>query len=205
MKSPTPTKRSITDQGDAAGDLPLADEASSSDDPSASGNLDKIRDILFGEQARNHERRFAQLEQHLIREASDLRADLKRRFEALETYIKKEVDAVMGRLTHEQETRSEAVTKLAQELKGLAAHLGDTTRELEAQTAEAHARFQQQLTDRTNDLATDVRVRYAEVTSALDRAVQDLRAAKADRSAIAAVLLDASKRLVEDHSSSSQT
>ncbi len=64
-------------------------EVTHSDDLSASGNLDKIRDILFGAQAREHERRFAQLEQHLIREAADLRNDLKRRFETLEGYIKK--------------------------------------------------------------------------------------------------------------------
>ena len=37
------------------------------DDPSASENLDKIRDILFGAQAREQDRRFALLEQHLIR------------------------------------------------------------------------------------------------------------------------------------------
>lgn len=64
----------------------------------ASGNLDKIRDSLFGTQACDRERRFAQLEQHLIREATDLRIDLKCRFDSLETGIKKEVDALTASL-----------------------------------------------------------------------------------------------------------
>jgi hypothetical protein len=106
------------------------------DDRSASGNLDKIRDILFGAQAREHDRRFAQLEQHLIREASDLRNDLKRRFEGLELYIKKEVEALTSRLTKEQEVRGESVTNLTQDLTQLATTLEDKARLLDMQATQ---------------------------------------------------------------------
>jgi NTP pyrophosphatase (non-canonical NTP hydrolase) len=168
------------------------------DDRSASGNLDKIRDILFGAQAREHERHFAQLEQHLIREASDLRNDLKRRFETLESYIKKEVDALTSRLTKEQEVRGESVTSLTQELTQLAATLENRARQLEMQAAQAQTHVLQQLTERTSELATDVRTRHAEATSALKQAVHDLRAEKTDRAALAAILMEASKRLSDD-------
>jgi len=171
---------------------------SHSDEPSASGNLDKIRDILFGQQAREHDRRFAQLEQHLIREATDLRNDLKRRFESLEVYIKKEVDALTSRLTKEQEIRGDSVTKLTQELTQLAATLDSKARHLESQAAQTQTHFMQQLTERTTELASDVRVRHAEATSALNQAVHELRAEKTDRSTLAAILLEASKRLSSD-------
>ena len=161
------------------------------DDRSASGNLDKIRDILFGAQAREHDRRFAQLEQHLIREASDLRNDLKRRFESLELYIKKEVEALTSRLTKEQEVRGESVTKLATTLE-------DKARLLDMQATQAQAHVLQQLTERTSELATDVRARHAEATSALNQAVHDLRAEKTDRATLAAILLEASQRLSSD-------
>lgn len=165
------------------------------DDRSASGNLDKIRDILFGAQAREHDRRFAQLEQHLIREASDLRTDLKRRFESLELYIKKEVEALTSRLTKEQEVRGESVTNLTQDLTQLAATLEDKARLLDMQATQAQAHVLQQLTERTSELATDVRARHAEATSALNQAVHDLRAEKTDRATLAAILLEASQRL----------
>lgn len=198
MKSSASTDHVRTDEGGSAADRRGVRETSLPDDPSASGNLDKIRDILFGEQARNHDRRFAQLEQHLIREASDLRSDLKRRFDELETYIKNEVNAVMERLTHEQETRSDAVTKLAQELNALASTLTHTARQLDEKAVEGQARLQQQLVKRTDELVTDVQSRHAEITLALDRAVQDLQTAKADRAALAAILLEASKRLAAE-------
>jgi len=175
------------------------------DDPSASGNLDKIRDILFGAQAREHERRFAQLEQHLIREATDLRNDLKRRFDTLEGYIKKEIDALTSRLTREQEVRGESVTSLAQELTHLAAALEEKARQLEMQAAQARTHVLQQLTERTSELATDVRARHAEATSALKQAVHDLRAEKTDRMTLAAILMEASKRLSNDDANSVRT
>ncbi|MGB4068439.1 MAG: hypothetical protein WBK08_10455 [Nitrospira sp.] len=168
------------------------------DDRSASGNLDKIRDILFGAQAQEHNRRFAQLEQHLIREASDLRNDLKRRFESLERYIKKEVDVLTSRLTKEQEVRGESVTNLTQDLTQLAATLEDKARLLDMQATQVQAHVLQQLTERTSELATDVRDRHAEAASALNQAVHDLRAEKTDRATLAAILLEASQRLSDE-------
>ncbi len=168
------------------------------DDRSASGNLDKIRDILFGAQAQEHDRRFAQLEQHLIREASDLRNDLKRRFESLELYIKKEVEVLTSRLTKEQEVRGESVTNLTQDLAQLATTLEDKARLLDRQTTQVQAHVLQQLTERTSELAIDVRARHAEATSALNQAVHDLRAEKTDRATLAAILLEASQRLSSD-------
>ena len=44
------------------------------------GNVDKIRDILFGSQMRDYETRFARLEETLSKEASELRESTRRRF-----------------------------------------------------------------------------------------------------------------------------
>ena len=197
MTPPVTSDQSRVAQGDSTADRRKADQVLQ-DDPSASGNLDKIRDILFGAQAREHERRFAQLEQHLIREATDLRTDLKRRFEGLELYIKREVDALTSRLTNEQEVRGESVTKLTKDLTQLASTLEEKASQLETQAAQAQTHFMQQLTERASELATDIRTRHAEATSALDRAVHDLRAEKTDRATLAAVLMEASKRLADE-------
>lgn len=185
-------------------DLMRDGDISQSDEPSASGNLDKIRDILFGEQAREHDRRFAQLEQHLLREADALRNDLKRRFDSLEGYIKKEVDTLTSRLTKEQDVRGESVTKLTDDLTRLAASLEAKARQLEQQSSQAQSHVLQRLTERTNELADDVRARHAETTSALEGAVRNLRAEKTDRAALAAILLEAAQRLSTSEAPSPQ-
>jgi len=175
-----------------------ANEYADREDPTASGNLDKIREILFGAQARDHERRFAQLEQELRQEASDLRADLKRRFDILEGYIKQEVDNLSTKLTQEQELRGGAVRNLSQDLLQLTTALDHKTRHLEGQTVQAQRDLHQQFTARAAELATDIRTCQQDVSAALHQAVQELRAEKTGRRALAAILMEASKRLSED-------
>ena len=198
MSRSTATDQSVVTHRSLAESSAREGVVSQPDDPSASGNLDKIRDILFGAQSREQDRRFAQLEQHLLREATDLRNDLRRRFESLEMYIKKEVDTLANRLTNEETARVASDTKLTDELVALATTLEEKSHQLEKQASQAQSHVLQQLTERTNELATDVRARHAESASALDRAIRDLRAEKTDRAALATILLEASQRL-SDH------
>ena len=61
-------------------------------------NLEKIRDILFGAQAADFEKKFARLEERLLKETADSRAETKKRFDSLETFIRKEVESLAERL-----------------------------------------------------------------------------------------------------------
>jgi ATP-dependent Clp protease ATP-binding subunit ClpA len=204
MSRSTPTDQSVeAHQGQTEHPL-QKDESAHSDDPSASGNLEKIRDILFGAQAREHDRRFAQLEQHLLREATDLRNDLKRRFESLELYIKKEVESLTNRLSKEQDLRGESVTRLTQDLTHLAATLEEKARRLEQQVTQSQSHVLQQLTERTNELAEEARARHAETKSAIEGAVRDLRAEKTDRATLAGILMEAAQRLSKGEAPSSR-
>ena len=63
----------------------------------AGGNVDKIRDILFGSQMRDYEARFARLEETLVKETVEIRETSRRRFEQLESYIKREFETVQAR------------------------------------------------------------------------------------------------------------
>src|SRR5262249_16873637 len=103
-----------------------ADPASPAAKPDAAGgaNLDKVRDILFGTHMREVERRFARLEERLIKDTNALKDNVKRRLDALESYIRQETEALAGQLKSEHEDRSESDERSSQELK-------DTARALE--------------------------------------------------------------------------
>src|SRR5262245_5515000 len=75
---------------------------------SGGGNVDKIRDILFGSQMRDYEIRFARLEETVVKETSELRDSSRRRFDQLEQYIKREFETLESRLKAEREERSDA-------------------------------------------------------------------------------------------------
>jgi len=74
-----------------AGNGSAARKAAAEAEAAGGGNLEKIRDILFGAQVHDFEKRFARLEERLMKETSDARAETRKRFEALESFIKKEI------------------------------------------------------------------------------------------------------------------
>jgi hypothetical protein len=164
-------------------------------DQMASGNLDKIRDILFGAQARDYERKFATLEEQLLKESADLRNDLKRRFDSLELYIKKEVEAITERVNTEQTGRVDALKDLSGELKDLAKGIGKKTSQLEEQASKAQRDILQQILDQSKNLSEEIHAHHKELSAAQNQAVQQLRTEKTDRAALAALFMEASMRL----------
>ena len=164
-------------------------------DQMASGNLDKIRDILFGAQARDYERKFATLEEQLLKESADLRNDLKRRFDSLELYMKKEVEAVTERVKTEQTGRVDSLKELSCELRDLAKGIEKKTSQLEEQASKAQRDILQQILDQSKNLSEEIQEHHKELSAAQDQAVQQLRTEKTDRAALAALFMEASMRL----------
>src|SRR5215470_17649691 len=55
-------------------------------------NVDKIRDILFGSQMRDYEKRFARLEENVNKAVDSLREDVAKRFDTLSGYVQQETE-----------------------------------------------------------------------------------------------------------------
>jgi len=159
------------------------------------GNLDKIRDILFGPQARDYDRRLARLEERLVKEAVDLRADLKTRYDALELYIKKEVAALGDRLTTEHNERAESGRKFTYDMKEMGEHFEKKTAQLAEQASLNQRELREQILERFRTLSDDLRQKSTELSASLERHMQELRVEKTDRAALAALFAEVAMRL----------
>src|SRR5436190_16862381 len=84
---------------------------------SGAGNVDKIRDILFGTQMRDYDTRFSRLEETVAKETAEIRDSSRRRLDQLEQYIKREFEALELRIKAEREERAEAGSQSSRELK----------------------------------------------------------------------------------------
>jgi DNA anti-recombination protein RmuC len=80
-------------------------------------NVDKIRDILFGSQSRDFDRRFGDLDGRLNELAATFKADLDKRFSALESYARREFEKLTERLKVEQSERFEELKTLEREVR----------------------------------------------------------------------------------------
>lgn len=161
-------------------------------------NLEKIRDILFGAQVHDFEKRFARLEERLLKETSDARAETKKRFDSLESFIRKELESLGDRLKSEQEERTEAVKEITRELRDSARSLDKRIAQLDEVTTKNQRELRQQVLDQSKALTEEIRVRNRETMTALSKEIAVLRVGKTDRAALAGLLTDLAVRLTND-------
>ena len=162
------------------------------------GNIDRIRDIIFGNQMRDYEKRFTRLEERLLKESADLREDVKRRFDQLDQYTRNEVDALSERLKSENASRGASLTELTRELRDLAKNTEKKTTQLDEQTIKNARELRQQLLDQARQLSDDLRQRFDDLAAIVEHEASELRDDKTDRAALAALFTEMAMRLTNE-------
>jgi seryl-tRNA synthetase len=164
-------------------------------DEAADGNIDKVRDILFGGQMRDYERRFARLEERLVQETAELKDEVRKRLAALDEFIRKEAESLADRIKTEQEERSDATKDLAREQREAAKALEKKAGQLDDALGRAQRELRQQILDLHQRMTDDLRQKTDDVLSRISREAGELRADKADRATLAALLTEMAMRL----------
>ena len=167
-------------------------------DPAAGASLDKVRDILFGVQMRELDRRFARLEERLVKETSELKEDVKRRLDALESYARRENETLAEQITKEQTARTDAGLELSREINDTAKSFERRTAALDEQLSRSQRESRQQLLEQYQRLSDDIRTKVDDVLATLAREAQELRSDKADRAVLASLLSEMAMRLTND-------
>jgi uncharacterized protein YydD (DUF2326 family) len=174
--------------------LPAVHEAAT--EPAA-GNIDKIRDILFGSNMRDYEQRFARLEEALKKESSDLRETTRRHLEALESFVHKELAALEVRLNIERDERSESHSRLAADLSSASGSIFRKIGDLENHEAQAKREIRNDLLQQNKELTDAIRAKGEELIALLERRAQELQHAKTDRAALAGLFNEVALRLTD--------
>jgi len=206
---PVKKRRSIVDpmtdsdgSRQPAGQTETAPEAARSrpaqSDDISSGNVDKIRDILFGSQMRDYEGRFLRLEERVDRDLAEIRETSRKRFDNLEMFVKRELETLQSRLKAERDERSEGARVLSRDLKELADLLGKRIAELDDQVAESHGQIRADILQQSKDLSEEMQHKQDEIGGALERRFQQLRSDKTDRAMLADLLVEVAMRLKDE-------
>lgn len=158
-------------------------------------NVDKIRDILFGSQMREYDKRFTRLEERLTIQAEKLRDDLKKQIDSFETFMKSELDSLNQRLKSEKTERSDSIKDAARDSKELMKSLEKKLAQIEDVTAEAMGEMRKSILDQSKTLTNDIEQRHKQLAESFNRDVQTLTAEKTDRRALADLLTEVALRL----------
>lgn len=168
------------------------------EDDLQSGNIDKVRDILFGGQMREYERRFSRLEERLAQDTAEMKDEVRRRLAALESFVRQESESLAARLTSEHEERTDVTRDLAQDVRAQAKAFEKKAGQLDDQIGRVQRDLRQQLLDVQKSLDDELRRKVEDVLGRLARESRELRADKADRATIAALLTEMAMRLTND-------
>ncbi len=161
-------------------------------------NVDKIRDILFGNQMRDYERKFTRLEERIMKEVTRLREESDKRFDDLETYLNKEVESISVRLNNEQKARSESEKLLGDEMSKSFKVLEQKLTDMDNQFSDTTRELRQQILDQSKILSAEIGKKYDETNQTLERSAEELREEKMDRTALSSLLTELAIRISDN-------
>lgn len=162
---------------------------------SEAGNVMKIREILFGSQMRDYEKRIVSLENRLIKETRNLREDIMKRVDGLETYCKEEIAAQQQRSKVEKGERTEADKELSLQLKEMGKAIEKRQGQIEEQAIQAQSEFRSRILEQSKNLSAEIDSTRRDITSTLDQAVRTLHDEKTDRHQLGDLLTEFGMRL----------
>jgi DNA repair exonuclease SbcCD ATPase subunit len=158
-------------------------------------SIEQIRDILFGAQIRDFEKRFARVEQRLIKEITSLKDESRKRFDSLESYIGKEVESLSDRLKAEQDKRTESVKELSGQLKDTNKLLEKRAGKLDDQLGKSSRELRQQILEQYKNLSDEIQQKHEETSVMLEQLAQELRAEKVDLATLSELFAEIALRL----------
>src|ERR1700733_6102721 len=168
---------------------------SNSKENAEGANVDKIRDILFGSQMRDYEKRFVRLEDTVTKALDTLREDMTKRLDTLGSCIRQEVDSLSTRLKSEKSERTEAFKEISREIKDGGKVIEKKLSQLEEQMSDGQGELRAKLLEHSKAVSSEIDKLRRDTAAALNREVDVLRDEKTDRAALADLFTEFSLRL----------
>ena len=166
--------------------------------PGPTENVDRIREILFGSQMREYGQRFAQLEERLLRETSELKNEVRRRVDSLEAYARQELGCLSDRQNTERAERADAVDRVARDLIESTRALERRLVQSDEQMSKDLRELRQTMMDRDRSLSDELTQCVGKLEMLQNRRMEDLRTSTVDRQALANLLGEVALRIRGD-------
>lgn len=162
------------------------------------GNLDKIRDILFGGYIRDYEKRFRRLEERLNQEGIQLRDELLQRVKSLEDLLVSETETLSDKAKLERQERYETQQDLVREINVLKTDVNNRFTQLDEQFSKDIKQLRQHFQSQFQELTVQLRQQKDNLTLLIKQELEQLKEEKLDRNDLAAFFTEFALRLNKD-------
>jgi uncharacterized coiled-coil protein SlyX len=186
---------SIDPQSALAAQVVLASQGNGAGETSG---VDKMRELLFGNQMQDYDKRFSILEERFQQRMRDLEAESSRGLGNLETTIKKQLESVAGQFREEKDLRADADKELERSLRDHTQALEKRLAQVSDQLARQDRDFTDRLSHEVQGLREEMRRRQDDMRATTERMFAELSNVKTDRNLLAGLFVEIAKCLNQD-------
>jgi len=162
------------------------------------GNVDQIRDIIFGSQMRDYEQRFSRLEERVLNEADSLRNETNIRLDALEDYIKQEINSLVDQIGNERGEREDDTRHLASELSKNTLDTDKKLSQVQDKLTQSAGDSREAMLEQSKTLLKEIQTVRTSLTEQVNKSTDELADSKTDRKALADMFIEVAMRLNGD-------
>jgi chromosome segregation ATPase len=160
--------------------------------------VDKIRDLLFGNQMQDYDRRFSKLEDRLSQRFKDVESEAKRNLETHESNAKKQVESLAAQLRSEKDARAEADKEIDRNLREHNQALEKQVRALSDQLSELERDVADRLSRSDHLLREEIKQKNESMQMLMEKMFSDLSNVKTDRNLLAGLFVEVAKCINQD-------
>lgn len=160
--------------------------------------VDKIRDLLFGNQMQDYDRRFSKLEERVLQRFKDVESEAKRNLEMYELNAKKQIDSLAGQLRNEKDSRADADKEIDRNLREQNQALEKQVRALSDQLSELERDVSDRINRNDHSLREEIKQKNEGVQMLIEKMFADLSNVKTDRNLLAGLFVEVAKALNQD-------
>lgn len=160
--------------------------------------VDKIRELLFGNQMQDYDRRFSVLEDRFTQKMREQVGESSRNLGSVEALIKKQVESIAGQVRQEQELRAEGDKELGRTLREQIQGLEKRIGQMSDQLAGFEREFPERLGAEAQALREEMRKRNEDSHTTIERMFAELSNVKTDRNLLAGLFVEVARCLKQD-------
>lgn len=160
--------------------------------------VDKIRDLLFGNQMQDYDRRFSLLEERFLQRLREIESETARNLSSLESNAKKQMESFAAELREEKDLRIDA----DKEIERMEREHNDTVERRLRSTSDQLSRFEREQNDRltqeVQSLREEIKRRNEDIRRTIEKMFAELNGVKTDRNLLASLFVEVARCLNQD-------
>jgi chromosome segregation ATPase len=160
--------------------------------------VDKIRDLLFGNQMQDYDRRFSLLEERFLQRFREIEAEMTHKLGSLESSAKKQTESFAAELREEKDLRIDA----DKEIERVEREHNDTLERRLRSTSDQLSRIEREQNDRlvqeVQSLREEIKRRHEDLQHTIEKMFAELNGVKTDRNLLASLFVEVARCLNQD-------